>query len=200
MYTDDEAQNFSAKILQKMGVPGLLVSPATDGPPISKEALEKPRRICGRPSVVRIVVLHWSPIVQRRVDQFGFNPEQIALGSLRDMSEERVCAVLGLPAAVVGFGSGMQSTKVGATMRELRRLAWVQCLTPMQKIMAEELDTAQLLPDFQSQTRRFRVRFDTSDVAAYQEDDDALWARLNIAVNGGWLRIDRAQEIGWARG
>jgi hypothetical protein len=59
--------------------------------------------------------------------------------------------------------------------------------------MAEELDT-QLLPDFQSQTRRFRVRFDTSDVAAYQEDDDALWARLNIAVNGGWLRIDRAQE------
>jgi phage portal protein BeeE len=39
IYTDDEAQNFSAKILQKMGVPGLLVSPATDGPPISPEAL-----------------------------------------------------------------------------------------------------------------------------------------------------------------
>jgi HK97 family phage portal protein len=194
VYTDDEAQNFSAKILQKMGVPGLLVSPATDGPPISAEALEKAK------AYMRTAFSgenRGAPLVTDRptkVDQFGFNPEQIALGSLRDMSEERVCAVLGLPAAVVGFGSGMQSTKVGATMRELRRLAWVQCLTPMQKSMAKDL-TAQLLPDFQDQRRRFRVRFDTSDVAAYQEDYDALWARLNIGVQGGWLRIDRAQEL-----
>jgi HK97 family phage portal protein len=194
IYVDDEAQNFSAKILQKMGVPGLLVSPATDGPPISEEALKAAKAYM---ATAFSGENRGAPLVTdrpTRVDQFGFNPEQIALGSLRDMSEERVCAVLGLPAAVVGFGSGMQSTKVGATMRELRRLAWVQCLTPMQKSMAEELDT-QLLPDFQSQTRRFRVRFDTSDVAAYQEDDDALWARLNIGVNGGWLRVDRAQEM-----
>jgi hypothetical protein len=79
-------------------------------------------------------------------------------------------------------------------MREKRRLAWVQCLTPMQKSMAKDL-TAQLLPDYQSQLRRFRVRFDTSDVAAYQEEDDATAQRVGTLVQAGILRVDRAQEI-----
>ncbi len=193
IFADDEAQNFTAKILQNMGVPGLIVSPASDKfnpSPQEAEALKAylksafsgPNR--GAPMVMQIPT---------NVTQFGFNPEQVMLTNLRDISEERVCAALGLPASVVGFGSGMQSTKVGATMRELRRLAWVQCLTPMQKSMAKQL-TAQLLPDFQVQTRRFRVRFDTSDVAAYVEDDNEKAQRIGTLVQYGILRVDRAQE------
>lgn len=194
IYTDDEAQNFSAKILQKMGVPGLLVSPATDGPPISEEALKAAKAYM---ATAFSGENRGAPLVTdrpTRVDQFGFDPNKLMLSDLRNISEERVCAALGLPPEVVGFGAGSEATHVGATMREKRRLAWVQCLTPMQKSMAEELDS-QLLPDFQSQTRRFRVRFDTSDVAAYQEDDDALAQRVATLVQGGVLRVDRGQEI-----
>jgi HK97 family phage portal protein len=194
IFTDDEAQNFSAKILQNMGVPGLMVSPATDKFNPSQAEVEALKAYLktafsganrGAPMVMQIPTT---------VTQFGFDPNKLMLANLRDISEERVCAMLGLPAAVVGFGSGLQSTKVGATMRELRRLAWVQCLTPMQKSMAKQL-TAQLLPDFQSQTRRFRVRFDVSDVAAYQEDDDALATRVATLVQAGILRVDKAQEM-----
>jgi HK97 family phage portal protein len=194
VYVDDEAQNFSAQILKNMGVPGLLISPKGDKFTPSKDEVERLKAYLqtafsgqnmGKPMVMQ---------QPTDVQQFGFDPNKLMLGALRDIAEERVCAVLGLPAAVVGFGSGMQSTKVGATMRELRRLAWVQCLTPMQKSMAKEIDS-QLLPDFQAQRRRFRCRFDTTDVAAYQEDDDALYNRVNTAVQGGWLRVDRAQEM-----
>ena len=79
-------------------------------------------------------------------------------------------------------------------MRELRRLAWVQCLIPMQKSLAKQL-SAQLLPDFSAQLRRFRVRFDTSDVSAFQEEDTQRAERAARLVQAGILRVDRAQEM-----
>ena len=193
VYTDDEAQNFSAKILENMGIPGIIVSPKNEKFSPSDEQLEKLKVYMrtaftgqnrGAPMVMKIPT---------DVAQFGFDPGKLMLGALRNISEERVCAALGLPPEVVGFGAGSEATHVGATMREKRRLAWVQCLTPMQKSMAKDL-TAQLLPDFQTQLRRFRVRFDTSDVSAYQEEDDATAQRVGTLVQSGILRVDRGQE------
>ena len=194
IFTDDEAATFSAKILENMGVPGLMVSPKNENFKPSKEEQDKLTAYLktafsgqnrGAPMVMGIPT---------DVAQFGFDPNKLMLGNLRDIAEERVCAALGLPAAVVGFGSGLQSTKVGATMRELRRLAWVQCLIPMQKSLARQL-TSQLLPDFVAQTRRFRVRFDTTDVSAFQEEEDLRAERVTKMVQGGVLRIDRAQDM-----
>jgi hypothetical protein len=54
--------------------------------------------------------------------QLGFAPRDLDLSALRNVAEERVCAALGVPAAVVGFGTGLEQTKLGATMRELRQL------------------------------------------------------------------------------
>lgn len=113
--TDDEAALFSERILGNMGVPGLVVSPSKEaqtkpGPDDVKRLQEYfdngfkgPRRgtalVLGRPT---------------EIHQFGFDPNKLMLPNLRDISEERVCAALGIPSAVVGFGSGLQSTKVGA--------------------------------------------------------------------------------------
>lgn len=80
------------------------------------------------------------------------------------------------------------------TMRELRRLAWVQCLTPMQKDLAKEV-TTQLLPDFQSQLRRFRAWFDTSEISSFPEDDNLRAERVRGLVRDGVLRVDRAQAM-----
>lgn len=194
VWTDDQASQFSETILRNMGVPGLMISPKADhakpSPAAAKEleqffetAFSGERR--GKPLVMKIPT---------ELTQFGFDPNKLMLANLRDISEERVCAVLGIPAAVVGFGSGLQSTKVGATMRELRRLAWVQCLIPMQKSLAKQV-TAQLLPDFVAQLRRFRARFDTSDVSAFQEEDGLLTDRVTKMVASGVLRVDRAQVM-----
>jgi phage portal protein BeeE len=195
--TDDEAARFSEKILENMGVPGLVVSPQKDSgwkpsqddvdrlTTYFNDAFTGDRR--GRALVLR------GPT---DVAQFGFDPNKLMLPALRDISEERVCSAIGIPAAVVGFGSGLQSTKVGATMRELVKLAWVQCINPMQSSMSRQI-TTQLLPDFVAQLRRFRARFDTSEVSAFQEDKHENAKRVALLVEKGILRYDRAQhELG----
>lgn len=193
VFTDDEAANFSAAILRNMGVPGLIVAPKEAASSMSREAAEdaKARLIQhftedrrGEPFVATMPT---------DIHQFGFDPNQLMLGNLRDISEERVCASLGVPAAVVGFGAGLQQTKVGATMRELVRLARVNCINPMARSLAKQLNT-QLLPDFVAQRRRFRVRFDMSEVSVFQEDETERVRRVLMMVEGGVLRVDQAQE------
>ncbi len=128
------------------------------------------------------------------VAQFGFDPNQLMLGNLRDITEERVCAMLGIPAAVVGFGAGLQQTKVGATMRELVRLARVNCINPMGKIFGSAL-TEQLIPDYQARSTSFRVRFDMSEVSVFQEDETAWEERILKRVQGGVLTVSQAQDM-----
>jgi hypothetical protein len=129
------------------------------------------------------------------VEMFGFDPAKLTLPDLRNAAEERVCAMLGVPAAVVGFRSGMEQTKVGATMTQLVKLAWKQCLFPMQRGLARQMDD-QLLADFEPEYEdQMRVRFDVSDAASLQEDATELSARVCNEVGAGILRVDRAQAL-----
>jgi HK97 family phage portal protein len=193
VFTDEEAATFSAAILGNMGVPGGVISPS------NKDALP------GQDDVDRMKQHMQGFRGERRgewlvlgtptdIKQFGFDPNNLTLGNLRDIAEERVCAALGVPAAVVGFGSGLQQTKVGATMRELRREAWDSCIRPMQNDMAKQLDR-QALPDFVTQLKRFRVRFDASDFSASQEQESEKSKRVATLVEAGILRVDRAQQM-----
>src|SRR5260370_3396111 len=97
--------------------------------------------------------------------QFGFSAGEMGLGAIRDIPEERVTAVLGIPAAVVGFGTGLQTAKVGATMSELRDQAYENCIIPTQRLVADEL-SVQMLPDFATpaELARLEVAFDLSKV------------------------------------
>lgn len=192
--TDEEASNFAWSILRNMGVPGVVISPKSDKALPSEKDAEKLKEYIRNnfSGDKRGEALAFG--VPTEISQFGFDPNQLMLGSLRDISEERTCATFGIPAAVVGFGSGLQSTKVGATMRELRQMAWTDCMIPQQDIIAEQI-TDQLMPDFQSQSRRFRFEFDTSTVAAFLEEEEARARRVSVLVTTGILRVDRAQAM-----
>lgn len=191
--TDEEAARFSAYILRNMGVPGGVIAPKnTDRSP-------KPEDVQAMKEYMQNFRGHqrgeWLVVgAPTEVYQFGFDPNRLMLGPLRDISEERVCAVLGVPAAVVGFGSGLQSTKVGATMRELVRLARVNCIEPAQWTIGRQLG-AQLLPDYETRPERARVWFDTSHVPMFAEDESEKAERVVRMVQGGILRVDRAQEM-----
>lgn len=191
IFTDEEASNFSAAVLRNQGFPGVIISPK-EGTSQTKDQAK---------AVKQDFTRHFSgdrrgePFVPNKavdVATFGFNPQQINLSALRDMTEERVCAMLGLPAAVAGFGAGMQQVKVGATMRELVRLARVNVINPMARTYAKVF-TCQLLTDFVSQLRRFRVRYDMSDVSVFQEDEDARERRILARVAAGVMTVSDAQ-------
>ncbi|MCQ4575409.1 MAG: phage portal protein [Candidatus Brocadiales bacterium] len=196
VFTDDEAANFSATILKNMGVPGVIISPEAGviaDENAMKAVKEKYQETFGGDHRGEALVLKGPTKVQ----QFGFNPAQMSVGKLRNISEERVCAALGIPAAVVGFGTGLQQTKVGATMAELIRLAWKGNIIPTQRLMAATL-RKQLLPDFEPEPKKFKLRFDNSEVQALQEDRNKLVERLNIAIGGGWAtRSEGRRAMGW---
>ena len=192
VFTDEEASNFAASVLRNQGFPGVVISPK-EGSSMKREQAEslKAKFIQnftgdkrGEPFVATLPT---------DIKTFGFDSNQINLAGLRDITEERVCALFGLPAAVVGFGAGLQQTKVGATMRELVRLARVNVINPMARTVAKTL-TRQLLVDFEPPTRTSRVRFDMSEVSVFQEDETEREQRILARVDGGLMQVADAQE------
>lgn len=193
IWTDNEAAVFTAALLRNGGVPGIVISPDSDNFTITPEEAEQAkdkfqteytRERRGKPIVMT---------GRTKVEQFGFSPQQLDLSPLRDVSEERVTAALGVPAAVVGFGTGLQQTKVGATMRELRQLAWHNGVIPLQRIIAGSL-TRSLLPEMGNQGR---VGFDNSEVAALADDEDKHVERIARLVGAGvWTRAEARMETG----
>lgn len=192
IFMDLEASNFSASLLKNMGVPGVVISPDGGAQPSPedvasvkawfKQAFSGDNR--GEPLVMG---------GSTKVVQYGFNPQQMDMSTSRDVAEERVCAALGIPAAVVGFGAGLQTAKVGATMTELRKLAWTNGVLPITTILADEINRS-LLPDFATGRTAEEVEFDVSDVQALQDELDKLFTRMDTAVRGGWAMVAEARE------
>jgi hypothetical protein len=156
-----------ASLLLNSGVPGVIISPK-DSDSVSPESLAETKQYVkdqfsgdnrGQPLALG------GPT---EVKEFGYDPQKMDLGHVRGGAEERVCAVLSLPAAVVGFGSGNAQTKVGATLAELHRIAWIDCLIPNQDMMAQEL-TRSFRDDFKLADNQ-TLGFDRRRVRALAED------------------------------
>jgi hypothetical protein len=127
-----------------------------------------------------------------KVETIQWDPEKLNLSALRAIPEERITSLLGIPAAVVGFGTGLEQTKVGATMAELRKLAYENAIIPSQKIILEALNKS-LLPEYET-NETIMLEYDLSDVRVLQEDEGKKIERLNTAVTGGWLTVAEAQR------
>lgn len=197
VYVDDQASNFTASILRNLGIIGLVFSPAANAPAIAPAKLEEFKKYIQTNFTgdKRGNALAFASAMDAKV--LAYNLQGLDVGPIRDIAEERVCAALGIPAAVIGFGTGLQQTKVGATMREMIQLAWTAGIIPNQAIMADELDRS-LLPDFQSNSTLFRMVFDTSNVRAFTEDRTQKHDRVRKDVTSRILRLDEARrELGY---
>lgn len=204
IYTDEEAARFSATILKNLGVPGLMLSPSRDSKKILSpiEALALKAEVTSKTSGENRgdTVVMTSPT---ELKTFGFSPDDLNLGGLRNVPEERVSAIMRVPAAIAGFGTGLEGVKVGATMEALRAQLWESNLLPTMRMFAEEL-YGQLLPDFVLDDRdldRFEVGFDLTRVSALADIElkkVERWTRLMSAgaVKRKELRI--ALGLPWA--
>lgn len=186
IYMDNESSTFVSALLKNMGVPGVVISPKGGGMAATgdvdatkawfQEQFGGDNR--GKPLVMG---------APTDVTPYGFNPQQMNMSEARDIAEERVCALIGIPAAVVGFGSGLQSTKVGATMEEMRKLAWHNGVLPLARLIADELQRS-LLPLF-PKTQGQTVDWDTDKVPAMQEDEDKKTERWGKRLGSGGVTI-----------
>jgi hypothetical protein len=126
------------------------------------------------------------------VSVLSFNPEQMQLRELRRIPEERVSAIFGTPAVVVGLGAGLDRSTY-SNMAEAREAAYESNIIPTQRLFAAELDT-QLVPDFGDPTR-LRVGFDLSKVRVLQDDQNALHERARLNLGAGLLTLNQALEM-----
>ena len=190
---DDQAANFAASVLRNLGIIGVVINPKEPNTVGSKDAVEE---------VKKYLQEHFTGDKRGQALALGaptdvnllqYNLQGFDVSPIRDVSEERVCAALGIPAAVVGFGTGLQQTKVGATMRELRQLAWTGGIIPMQEIIADEVNRS-LMPEFQ-ESAGARMRFDTSKVRALWEDTNEKHDRIRKDVMAGILPVDQGQAL-----
>lgn len=190
IFADMESSNFVASLLRNMGVPGVVISPKAGriGNPDDVEATKTwfNQTFSGDGRGGTLVMA--DPV---DVQPYGFNPQQMNLSEARDVAEERVCAALGIPAAIVGFGAGLQSTKVGATMEELRKLAWHNGVLPLGRALIDELQRS-LLPDFEPRRRggrRLELYWDTDEVLALQEDENKQTERKLKELQAGAITL-----------
>ncbi|MEO1488850.1 MAG: phage portal protein [Pseudomonadota bacterium] len=197
IYTDLESSNFIAALLRNSGVPGVIISPKGGAMPNPDDVKATERwfdqKFTGD-GRGQVAVMGSST----EVSAFGFNPEQMNLSHGSDRAEERMCACLGIPAAVVGFGAGLQSTKVGATMEEMRKLAWHNGVLPIGRMLADELQRS-LLPDFGpvGPRQRQELYWNTDDVLALQEDENKQIDRKLKELQAGAITLyDYLTETG----
>ena len=195
IYTDDEAAMFSAMLLKNGAVPGVIISPEESGTVIDDPERTKKKILEEFGGAKR-----GSPMVMSaptKVQQLGWDPKSLDLSALREIPEERVTACLGIPAAVVGFGTGLQQTKVGATMAEMRAMAYEDCIIPMQNGWADDMDL-QLLPDFEESPEQWRIAFDLSGVRVLRDDETKLSDRVLRQFQGGLItRMVALDRLGY---
>lgn len=191
VYTDEEAAAYTATLLRNVGVPGVVLSPEFDVP--REQMLETKQWIEDNFASVN----RGKPMImpsKTTATRLGFNPSEMDLKDLRRIPEERVSAIFGIPAVVVGLGAGLDRSTF-ANYEEARQAAYESNVIPTQRLFAAELQT-QLLPDVGDAGTEV-VGFDLADVRVLQPDLDKLVERLDRAVQGGWMLVNEARaELG----
>jgi len=194
IFTDEEAANMTAALMKNLGVPGVIIAPDSPDAKVEDDAAQEVKDEFkrdfsgdnrGEPMVMKgptkVSVLSWSP-------------DQMNLRDLRRIPEERVTAVYGVAAVVVGLGAGLDRSTF-ANFHEARESAYESNIIPTQRLFAAEL-RSQLLPDFDDDPELMPA-FDLTQVRVLQPDMDKLYERVNKGVNGGWLtEADARRAVG----
>ena len=191
---DEAAGQYTAALLHNMAVPGVILSPRDDqmGGPTREEAeaiAEMYKQKFGGKNRGAPMVLSGA----MNVEIVSFSPDQMKLAELRRIPEERVSAVLGVPAILAGLGAGLDSATYSNT-KELREFFTESKLVPMWNMVAQDLTHQLLRPEFDGSENEY-AEFDITNVRALADDKDNLYKRMNTAVQGGWVTIGEARKV-----
>lgn len=192
LYSDNQAATFSGALLRNLGVPGVILSPEApeaimtkgDSETIKQEFKSK---FTGD-NAGDVMVIGAST----KVSVLAWSPQQMDLRSLRRLPEERISAVLGVPAVVAGLGAGLDRSTY-SNMKEAREAAYEHNIIPTQRLFAADI-RAQLLPDY-GDPAALLVDFDNTKVRALQDDQNALAVRAKTLVEGGIQSVGEGRRM-----
>lgn len=194
--TDKQAASYTASLLRNVGVTPHLISPAIkdlQGVEIEfgqaqadqieakwSEKITGENR--GRPLIMPIPV---------SVESLSFSPQDMNLEALRNVSEERVCAALGIPPVVLNLGTGLQQSNNRASAEAAAVAAARSFTLPYMRLKAKQL-TRDLVPELGNPGDRIRFRIE--DISALMADDMDEAKRDEIACGGPWQTVNEIRE------
>jgi HK97 family phage portal protein len=192
--TDEEADKFVTALLSNYAVPGLVVTPtgtSNISPDDADKMTAKLRRKFGNDNRGNIAVIS----KESKIEQFGFSPKDLDMTVLHRVPEERISAVMGVPAILAGLGAGLERSTFSNT-REMGEMFTERKLVPQWRADAAKLNVA-LKPDF-TDDRDITIAFDLLNVRSLQEDMNTKYERLQKAVaqKAFMTRNEARTEIG----
>ena len=118
VYTDAIAETYIGSMLYNSGVPGLIIMPAeNDAQNLSEELAHKIKNQfdsgfnatrAGRTAVMG---------ERYEITELRGAAQRISISDVRHVPEERICAVSGVHPALASLGTGIEGTRVNATLR-----------------------------------------------------------------------------------
>ena len=191
IYGDESAGQMATALLANSGVPNVVISPKQDFGLTETEADQVQRafrqKVGGKNRGMPLVLSG-----SMDVKKMAFSPTELDIGTLRRVPEERISAVLGVPAILAGLGAGLDRATY-SNASELREFFTENKLIPLWKQVGEELTQQVLLRDYDVADTTY-AEYDFAGVRALQTDQDALFNRMNVGVQGGWITIAEARE------
>ena len=189
---DAAASQMGAALVKNTGVPSVVISPKNDLSMTSDEA-EHIAEIFGRrfggENRGRPLVISGGEV---DIKTLSFSPKELEIGQLRYINEERISAVLGVPAILAGLGAGLARATY-SNAKELREFFTEQKLIPMWNHFANEFTKQLLRVDFEDNPA-YMFKYDISDVRALSQDEDAEMQRIVQGFNAGFITVNEARQ------
>ena len=185
---DNAATDYLKKFFEQGGIPpGILSSKLKlNDPAVADIRRRWKERYGGWQNWTEPAVLDSDASYQRT----GLGFDEMGFDVLDARSEARICAVLGVPAILVGAKVGLDRSTF-SNAKQAEKYFWQHTLLPLYKRIDDELQN-DLASEFGSDIELAR---DLSNVPALQEDQDARWKRAHdgLAVGGLTVNEYRAQ-------
>lgn len=191
IYGDESAGQMATALLSNMGVPSVMITPKDEYGPSQEEAeqiAKKYQQKVGGKNRGKPLVMSGA----MNVEKLSFSPKDLDLGLLRQLPEERISAVLGVPAILAGLGAGLKNATY-SNAKELREFFTENKLIPLWRMVGEELTQQILLKEYEA-TATESAEYDFSEVRALQADVNDMYQRLDTGVQGGWITIAEARQ------
>jgi HK97 family phage portal protein len=188
IFADEEADKFTSALLRNTAIPGVTIIPETgvNVKPADAEALkENFRRKFGGDNRGEPLVLGFAG----KVEQMGFNPEQLQMKEARRLPEERVAAQYRVAPVFAGLGAGLDRSTY-SNYEQAERHSYETGIVPIWDEWGDDFTTA-FSPEFFTSDESYGVEFDYSKVKALNESQDSVVTRAVklYQVDG----IDRAE-------
>jgi len=139
---------------------------------------------------------HGKPLIideDAEYQQMATTPQAMVFPELRRISEARIHAVFGVPPILTGSLTGLERATY-ANYKEAVQAFWMDTMLPIYRRVESTL-TRGLRPHFGDD---IKIYFDTSNIAALQEDEAIRWERLMKAYEAGILTLNQVLgEMGY---